>query len=478
MVLSAGPDASTLLSTALEKLLYLESRLEAAESAREESARVVDRLREASAQVRRTLNDWQRRATHAEVAAEGAEREAGLLRAALEKARAEQPEPVSDSEIAVELKQAQARLERFETERELWLDRMVMLGRLRSDSDDDLDLGSFIAELRAEVMALRRGETDRLRVTIADRPAPPDAQALLESLPERKPDAEVLVQEARLPRSQRTLALLCARDLESDAASVRRRSVERLAEAEIGALNALAVEHSKTEPDAWVRSAIIRLIDRTGGEAEGLVIDAALYDPDARVRVAAVEALARRGVLDWERALSDGAPAVRRRVLALLPRAAWSLDIIDSALRDDDASVRRVAVLALSTRPGPEAVALLQSVAASEDEAVRTAACEMLARRGLQLQRPPVVLTDEPSADQEPCDVAPFDEVLGDVEPDSLAFKLDERVMEEVRAALRGRSAEELEALLEVTSQQLAESTERLVAAGTAVWRGPKLYAA
>lgn len=466
MVLSAGPDASTLLSTALEKLLYLESRLEAAESAREESARLVDRLRLASAQVRHTLNEWQRRATQAEVAAEGAEREAGLLRAALEKARAEQPIQVSDTELAAELGQAQARLERFETERELWLDRMVALGRLRSDSDDDLDLGSFIAELRAELMALRRGETDRPRVTIADRPPPPDAQALLDSLPERRPDAETLVDEARLPRPQRTLALLCARDLESDAASVRRRSVERLTEAGVGALNALVVVHLRTEPDAWVRSAIVALIDRTGKEAEELVIDSALYDSDARVRVAAVEALARRGVLDWERALSDDAPAVRRRVLALLPRAAWSLDIIDVALRDDDASVRRVAVLALSTRPGAEAVALLRAVAASEDEAGRAAACEMLKRRGLSLDVP-VSTTD-----------VVFDEPPVDAQPDAQTYEIDEYVMDEVRAALRGRSAEELEALLQVTSQSLAESTERLVSAGIAVWRGPKLYPA
>lgn len=467
MVLSAGPDASSLLSTALEKLLYLESRLEAAESAREESSRHVDRLRQASSQMRKTLNEWQRRATQAEVAAEGAEREANLLRAALEKAKAEKAPPVSDAELVAELQQAQARIERFEVERESWLDRMVALGRLRSDSDDELDLGSFIAELRAELMALRRGETERPQATIKDLPAPPDAQTLLDSLSEQTPDVDTLVRDARLPRPQRTLAMLSARDLESDAASVRRRSVERLAEAGVGALNPLVVARLKTEPDAWVRAAMVGLLDRTGGDAEGLVIEAALHDSDARVRVAAVEACARRGALDWERVLADEAPAVRRRALALLPRAPWSIDIIDIALRDDDNSVRRVAVLALSTRSGAEAVALLRSVATSDDEALRAAAREMLDRRGLSIDAPPSHPTDEPQA-----------ELRAEVLPDELGLELDERVMEAVRSALRGRTAEELEELLEVTAEQLAVSTERLVTMGTAVWRGPKLYAA
>src|SRR5690606_10151357 len=126
----------------------------------------------------------------------------------------------------------------------------------------------------------------------------PDAQALLDSLPETRPDAETLVREARLPRPERTLALLCARELESDVPSVRRRGVERLAEAGISALNPLVVEHLHGEADPLVRVAIVTLLGRTGGDAEALVIEAARRDEDPRVRVAAVEALARSGALD------------------------------------------------------------------------------------------------------------------------------------------------------------------------------------
>ncbi len=56
-----------------------------------------------------------------------------------------------------------------------------------------------------------------------------------------------------------------------------------------------------------------------------------------------------------------------------------------------------------------------------------------------------------------------------------------DRLVDGVVERLAGKaidSAEELETLLEVSAQQLAESTERLVGAGAAVWRGPKLYAA
>lgn len=472
MVLSAGPDASTLLSTALEKLLYLESRLEASEAAREATARDVDRLRQASAELRRTLGDWQRRASRAEVAAESAEREAMNLRAALEKARSERPAPVPDSELALQLREASERLERFERERETWLDRMVALGRLRSDADDGLDLGSFIAELRAELMALRRGETDRQRATLGDRPAPPDAQALLDTLPGTRPDPETLVREARLPRPERTLALLCARDLESDVPSVRCRGVERLTEAGIGVLNPFVVEHLHEEPDPLVRAAIVALLGRTGGEAEALVVEAARRDADPRVRVAAVEVLARRGALDWLRAVRDEAPAVRRRVLALLPRTVESLDVLDVALRDDDPTVRRVAALALSSRSGVEAVALLQAVAAVSDEAVAAIARETLLRRGLPLE-PPSVDEEAPIAPDE-APVAPAQPETSDQDP--VRYELDDRVMDEVRAALRGRTAADLEALLDVAPEEIEAATGRLVAAGVAVWRGPKLY--
>lgn len=475
MVLSAGPDASTLLSTALEKLLYLESRLEASEAAREATARDVDRLRQASAEVRRTLGEWQRRASRAEVAAESAEREAMHLRSALEKARSERPAPMPDTEVARQLREASERLERFERERETWLDRMVALGRLRSDADDDLDLGSFIAELRAELMALRRGETDRQRATISDRPAPPDAKALLDSLPGARPDPETLVREARLPRPERTLALLCARDLESDVPSVRRRGVERLAEAGVGVLNPFVVEHLHNEADPQVRAAIVTLLGRTGGDAEALVIEAARRDEEPLVRVAAVEALARSGTLDWLRAVRDEAPAVRRRVLALLPRTPESLDVIDVALRDDDATVRRVAALALSSRSGVEAVALLQAVAAVADESVAAIARETLLRRGLPLEPPAV--DEAPPVEVEEAS-APAPEPLPEPEPDlePVVFELDERVMDEVRAALRGRTTADLEALLDTSPEEIEAATGRLVAAGVAVWRGPKLY--
>lgn len=506
MALQTGPDPQSLLTQALEKLLYLESRLDSAEAAREEAERDRERLRASAQQARHTLADWQRRATDAEVAAEGAEREVSLLRGALGEARQALHVSPTEQDLSRRLREAEERLARYERERETWLDRMVALGRLRSDGEE-LDLGSFIAELRAELLSLRRGAgsdaSPRQRATVSAPPAAPDAAAIIAQSPEPKVDAEDLVRSARLPRPERTLALLCSRDLDSDSAAVRRRAAERLAEAAIAALNPLVMVRLRSEPDARVRVALVKLLDLTGGDGAALVLSHSLRDEDARVRAAALEGLGRRPGADLSSVLADPDPSVRRRALALLPRTTDAIDALADALSDEDAGVRRVAAIVLASRGGAEATALLHAAAHFADDAVAQVAREALSRRGIdwteppaEMLRPPAEPAEEPEdveeteefeapepppieADAAPVMPEPVATPEPDPEPETAAVEanpLDERVLDEIRTSLRGRTLDELAWRLGEDELELSDAIDRLIAQGQLVWRGRKLY--
>jgi HEAT repeat protein len=466
-----------LLTTALEKLLYLESRLDAAEAARAEAARESERHRIAAQAARQALSEWQRRTTDAEVEAESAQQEVSVLRSSLNEARQALNDHLTGGNLLERLREAEDRLVRYDREREAWLDRMVALGRLRSDGEG-LDLGSFIAELRAELLALRRGETDRKRATVSDRHAAPDAEELLESIPSgpSQIDIEALLQRTRMSRPERTLASLCGRDLRNPSSAVRRRAAERLVEGRITVLTPVIVQLFATEPDAHVRLAFVQLMDASGDETARLALRQARNDKDPRVRAAVVEAVARTGENAGLDALDDQSPAVRRRGIALLPRTADALDALARALRDEDGSVRRVAALALSRRTGVEADALLQVAADSSDEEIRAVAREALARRGLE----PV----PPVAEEETLEAAPEPEPAESAEPTEPAEAtpveanpvLDERILEEIRTALRGRTIEELASRLDEEEGDIEVSIARLSASGALVWRGRKLY--
>lgn len=480
MALQTGNDPTALLTTALEKLLYLESRLESAEASREEASRHGDRQRQAATQARRSLAEWQRRATDAEVAAEGAEREVVLLRRALGETRSALAVAPTEAQLAQRLEEAEERLRRFERERETWLDRMVSLSRLRGGAADELDLGSFIAELRAELMALRRGE-ERVRATVSDRPVPPDAAALLAAAPAADVDPATLLANTRLGRPEKTLARLCAADLSSDSSQVRRRAAERLAEAGLAVLNPLVQVRLRTEADPHVRVAMLRLLAQGASEGARLSLSQALADPDPRVRAEAVEALARRDGHGLFAALTDPAPSVRRRALARLPRTGAAIDPLADALHDEDASVRHVAALALGSRPGPEAEAVLLAAAHFADPLIRSLSRASLARRGVAVGEAPVAPAPEPPraaapVPEEPWPTGPFTDLLEAPGPAIADEGLTERVLEEIRTNLRGRTPGELVARLGAPEEGVNACLDRLLATGQLVWRGRKLY--
>jgi hypothetical protein len=441
-------DPQPLLQGALEKLLFLESRLEAAEAARDDALALVDRQREAVRLSRERLSEWHRRAVESEAAAAGAERDAAALRRELVRLREVSEAQPEEGSLAARLAEAESRAARWSRERESWLDRMIALERLRHQEGDgdELDLGAFIAELRGELLALRRGE-ERRPLTVSERPPPPDAAALVGDIPAPPATVEGLLQGLRLPRPQRTLLTACGCELDSELPSVRLRAVERLSEAGATLLAPLVLSRIDAEPDARVRAAMVRHVGLASPAAGRAVLVRLLRDPDLRVRAVAVDALAAIAPEELTAPLDDEAPAVRRRALERLPRTPEAVDRLADALHDQDRSVRRVALLALSGRTGPVVRALLEAVAESADEELRPIARAALGHEAGSSPQPPVSL--EPLA-------GPVEEAL--------------------RAALRGRSPGELAETLSTSSGEMEALLERLLRAGRVVRRGPRFY--
>jgi hypothetical protein len=442
-------DPQPLLQAALEKLLFLESRLEAAEAARDDALALVDRQREAVRLSRERLGDWHRRAVEAEASAAGAERDAEALRREIVRLREASEALPEEGSLAARLAGAEDRAARWSRERESWLDRMIALERLRhrEGDGDELDLGAFIAELRGELLALRRGE-ERRPLTVSERPPLPDAASLVADLPTAPDTVEGLLEGLQLPRPQRTLLTASGADLESPLPSVRLRAVERLTESGLTLLAPLVVQRMSSEPDPRVRAAMVRHVARASSSAARSSVVRMLSDGDVRVRAAAVDALADIAPGEVEGSLADDSPAVRRRALERLPRNAAAIDRLSDAIHDPDRSVRRVALLMLSGLEGPAARALLEAAAESGDDELRSFARTTLGRGGGE------------------------GAVRGPFEDESFAGAVEE----ELRSALRGRSSDELVDRLGASALTLSGLLERLVAQGRIVRRGPRFH--
>ncbi|MFM2152076.1 MAG: hypothetical protein RL199_511 [Pseudomonadota bacterium] len=444
--MNPAEDPQALLATALEKLLFLESRLEASEAARAESAALVERQREVVRMSRARLGEWQRRAVAAEAAVAGAERDALELRLELARLRDELRDAPGEETLAERLAVAEARAERWAREREAWLDRMIALERLRGGGaeGDELDLGAFIAELRAELLALRRGE-ERRPLTVSERPPSPDVAALVAGSPQPPATLTGILDGLRLPRPHRTLLLACGGDLDSALASRRLRAVERLLEARLPLLAPLVSGRLAVEPDARVRAAMVRYVALASPEVARAVLSRMRADDDARVRAAAVDALAAIDPGEATLSLGDAAAAVRRRALERLPRTPEAVDHLADALHDPDPTVRRVALLTLSGHDSAAARAALEAAAEFHEASLSAIARAALGRTAPQV--PP--LEDEP---------------------------LVAAIVEELRSTLRGRSQEELVDRLGAAPRVVGALVERLLAAGRLTRRGPRLY--
>jgi hypothetical protein len=295
-------------------------------------------------------------------------------------------------------------------------------------------------------------------------------------------DPEEIIRNARLPRTDRTLATLCARDLRSDSPAVRRRAAERLAEGRLHELAPIAASLLVDEPDVGVRVALTKLVGLSPSDVATLALQRALADADPRVRATALDALAKRPDADISPALRDVSPAVRRRALTLMQGGRDGIDPLSDALRDEDASVRHVAAIKLAARPGVEATAILQVAAQSADVEVRD-----VARRVLDKRPAPAVVVDDvpepplppPAAEVAPPEAPPAPEP--EAAPPAMtpsAPALDLEIFADLRAALRGRTIEDLAEIFGQTVADVTAAADRLLATGRIVRRGKKLYQA
>ncbi len=175
-------------------------------------------------------------------------------------------------------------------------------------------------------------------------------------------------------------------DLASSDADARRRAADCLRVLGSSAATPLVAAALGREPDAAVKAALLAAL---GALAEPAAADLAareLDDPRPPVRAAALEAAAAlgkaRAVPHLARALGDASALVRRRAVILLGFAAVddADEALASALSDRDAGVARAAAAALAGRPSARAQGALAKALDHREPAVRAAASRAVAR--------------------------------------------------------------------------------------------------
>jgi HEAT repeat protein len=358
-----------LLKSALEKVVFFECRIEQLERDLESTSSERERLQ-------RQL-------------AEAAARELAL----------QQELASAQSRLLARTRESeewQARAASLRAEREQWLTKMIEGERIRQAGESiegGVDLASFIAELRAEVAALREGRPVE-RLPVAAREAPPrnvtEAAVKMEKAGRigfTEADRQSMVQTARFEtRAEETVFAFSLRELSSPHPESRVRAAERLKTLGTREAAAALAAALNTEFEAQVRPALIEALAATSGAEALPLLTPHLRSPEVTVRLAALEATVKlsgdSAKLDLDRALGDESPRVRRRAALLAGSlgATTGAPLLAHATADADASVRRVAVLSLASFGGEPARRALLGAAEDSDLGVRRAACQGLAR--------------------------------------------------------------------------------------------------
>jgi HEAT repeat protein len=266
---------------------------------------------------------------------------------------------------------------------------------------DGADLAGFIAELRAEIEALRawkaQAEAAGLSAPVLVTAARGERSAA-ESMPRLAlrfrdegrvglsgKDADRL-KDLLTTHADRVLYERSMDDLAAPDARVRARAVRALEALGARAAAPLLAAALGREADEGVKAAILGALGRFQEPFAAELCTRALEDARPAVRVAALEALARVAAGEAEprvtQALSDPSPLVRRRAALLLgftggDRAEAALAV---ALGDPDRGVARAAAAALSGRPTARAQGALARALEHPQESVRRAAAASLSR--------------------------------------------------------------------------------------------------
>jgi HEAT repeat protein len=376
-------DPEGILRSALEKIVFFECRVSQLESELEAARATAERARGDAAEARRREVEL----AHAAAADRGTR---------------------ADAEARAEDLSERVRL--LEGERERLLGGLVERARVGGAAGADgapgpeeggADLAGFIAELRAEIEALRAwkaaAEASGLRGTPGLVPAA-RGERVSEAMPALAErfrtegrvglggrDTERL-KELLTTRADRVLYERSMDDLSAADARVRTRAVRALEALGARAAAPLLAAALGREPDEGAKAAILGALGRFKEPFAAELCTRALSDPRPAVRIAALEALAGVAAAEAEprmaQALSDPSPLVRRRAALLLgftggDRAEAALSV---ALGDPDRGVARAAAAALSGRPTARAQGALARALEHPHEDVRRAAAASLAR--------------------------------------------------------------------------------------------------
>ena len=359
-------DPEGLLRSALEKIVFFECRVSQLESELAAAKAAADRARGDVAGVRRREIELQQA-----LAGEKGQRADAERRAS----------------------EAEDRVRLLETERERLLGGLVDRARLDgapgssgapAPEEGQADLAGFIAELRAEIEALRAFRAAAVAAGFTGGPAAPppstaerragEAAASVAELGGRF-DAQGRVgvsagDAARLAdllgtRADRALYERSMDDLSSPEPGKRLRAVRALEALGSRAAAPLLAAALAREPEAEVKGALLAALARFKEPFAADLAERELADPRPAVRVAALEALAtvgdRRAPERLAGALADESPLVRRRAALLLGFTSGDRaeDALAIALCDPDRGVARTAAAALSGRPSARAQAAL-----------------------------------------------------------------------------------------------------------------------
>jgi HEAT repeat protein len=379
-------DPEGLLRSALEKIVFFECRVSQLESELSAARAAGDRARSDAASARRREVELE----------QAAAAEKGL--------RADVDRRASEAEDRVRL---------LEAERERLLAGLVDRARIAgapgsqgaaAEEDGQADLAGFIAELRAEIEALRAFKAAASAAGFGQAAPEPAAGA---PAPERKAAASVAelggrfdaagrvgvtagdtarMKELFSTRADRALYERSMEDLDAPDAGRRLRAVHALEALGSRAAAPLLAAALGRERDAEVKAALLAALARLKEPFAADLAERELTDARPAVRIAALEALAAaggfRGSERLAAALVDESPLVRRRAALLLGFSAGdhAEEALAIALCDPDRGVARAAAAALSGRPSATAQAALARGIEHPDASVRRAAAAALGR--------------------------------------------------------------------------------------------------
>ena len=500
------PDALTpesMLKSALEKIVYFEARSSQLENDYDTLRAEADKMRVELAQAAQREIELRRMVAEMQVRAQRAHserEEAGRLTDALRRERAE------------------------------LIGKILEASRINGQKQEgEIDLARFIAELRGEVLSKRdtdsaepfpspetgeggrrpgEGEHSKAAVTSPTQPSAP-----MEMATELVSQGRLQVQPTDLQdlvhgqsfkgHTEETLFGFSVRELTAPDPNSRMRAAERLkALGHPAAAPALAAAlHS--ERDAEV---LCSLLDCFAffARAEGVgVVAPLLTSTSPTVRVAALKALLKLDPVQagphLAAAVKDPDKAVRRRaaLLALSLTGTQALELGRQAVRDSDGEVRALAALVLGASGAETARPHLLEAMRDVEPKVRRAAAKSLSKLLGREVGHLVELEDAERRRQvrklsfvaaQPVD---FERVLGVARGATRKAKVavleqplgpDPKVMDklllELRTAIRGRQLTDLASAVALPQAAALEACKALMAKGQVVQRGMKFFVA